>query len=67
MTGAHAPPTVVCALHVHSTFSDGEFTLAELREKYLLAGCSVVGMADHGNIHRRTLRRIGDNFGYQRL
>ncbi len=40
---------VKAALHVHSTFSDGEFTLAELREKYLLAGCSVVGMADHAD------------------
>lgn len=37
------------ALHVHSTYSDGEFTLAELREKFLLANCSIVGMADHAD------------------
>ena len=37
------------ALHVHSTYSDGEFTLAELREKFLLAGCALIGMADHAD------------------
>jgi hypothetical protein len=35
------------ALHVHSTYSDGEFTLAELREIYLADGCSFVCMTDH--------------------
>jgi hypothetical protein len=35
------------ALHVHSTYSDGEFTLAELREVYLEAGCDFVCMTDH--------------------
>ena len=35
------------ALHVHSTYSDGEFTLAELREIYLAEGCSFVCMTDH--------------------
>src|SRR5271165_2248862 len=35
------------ALHVHSTFSDGEFTLAELRKTYLAEGCSFVCMTDH--------------------
>ena len=35
------------ALHVHSTYSDGEFTLAELREIYLTEGCSFVCMTDH--------------------
>jgi hypothetical protein len=35
------------ALHVHSTYSDGEFTLAELRETYLADGCSFVCMTDH--------------------
>jgi hypothetical protein len=35
------------ALHVHSTFSDGEFTLLELREKFLRAGCRVVCVVDH--------------------
>jgi len=35
------------ALHVHSTYSDGEFTLAELRQIYLDEGCAFVGMTDH--------------------
>lgn len=46
------------ALHVHSTYSDGEFTLAELRQVYLAQGCSFVCMTDHAeyfdveSIHR---------------
>jgi hypothetical protein len=35
------------ALHVHSTYSDGEFTLAELKQIFRAAGCSVVCMTDH--------------------
>jgi hypothetical protein len=35
------------ALHVHSTYSDGEFTLAELREVYLAQGCSFICITDH--------------------
>ena len=35
------------ALHVHSTYSDGEFTLAELRRVFLDEGCSFVCMSDH--------------------
>jgi hypothetical protein len=35
------------ALHVHSTYSDGEFTLAELREIFLAEGCTFVCMTDH--------------------
>jgi len=35
------------AMHVHSTYSDGEFTLAELRQAYLADGCSFVCMNDH--------------------
>ena len=35
------------AIHVHSTYSDGEFTLAELREVYLSLGCRFVCMTDH--------------------
>ena len=38
---------IVGALHVHSTYSDGEFTLAELRDAYLAAGCRFVCLADH--------------------
>jgi hypothetical protein len=40
---------IKAALHVHSTYSDGEFTLAELRAKFLAAGCHLVGMADHAD------------------
>jgi hypothetical protein len=35
------------ALHIHSTYSDGEFTFPELREIFLAAGCSFLGMSDH--------------------
>lgn len=35
------------AIHVHSTYSDGEFTLAELREVYSALGCRFVCMTDH--------------------
>jgi hypothetical protein len=35
------------ALHVHSTYSDGEFTLAELKKLYSELGCSVVCISDH--------------------
>lgn len=35
------------AMHVHSTYSDGEFTLSELRELFLAEGCSFACMTDH--------------------
>ena len=35
------------ALHLHSTYSDGEFSLSELREKFLAAGCDFVCVTDH--------------------
>jgi PHP domain len=35
------------ALHVHSTYSDGEFTMAELRQIYQDEGCAFVCMTDH--------------------
>lgn len=35
------------ALHVHSTYSDGEFTLPALKQLFLDEGCSVVGITDH--------------------
>lgn len=38
---------VTAALHVHSTYSDGELTLAQVRELFLAAGCRLVCMADH--------------------
>jgi len=34
-------------MHVHSTYSDGEFTLQELRETFLAAGCAFMCMTDH--------------------
>ncbi len=40
---------IKAVLHVHSTYSDGEFTLAELRGKFQGAGCSLIGMADHAD------------------
>lgn len=38
---------IVGALHVHSTYSDGEFTLPELRDVFLAAGCRFICLADH--------------------
>ena len=35
------------AIHIHSTYSDGEFTLAQLREVYAALGCDFVCMTDH--------------------
>jgi len=35
------------ALHVHSTYSDGDFTLQELRELFLSEECAFVCMSDH--------------------
>ena len=35
------------ALHVHSTYSDGEYTLGELKQIFAGLGCSVVGITDH--------------------
>jgi hypothetical protein len=36
-------------LHIHSVYSDGEFTLAELRERYLEAGCRFACITDHAD------------------
>ena len=36
-------------LHVHSTYSDGDFTLAELRETFLAAGCRFACVTDHAD------------------
>ncbi len=35
------------AMHMHSTYSDGEFTLAELRRIFLDEGCAFVCITDH--------------------
>ena len=34
-------------IHTHSTYSDGEYTLAELREVLVASGCSFACMTDH--------------------
>jgi len=61
MTHPRPAGTVRCALHVHSTYSDGEFTLAELRELFLKAGVRVVCMADHD--YYFTPERVADYVG----
>jgi hypothetical protein len=35
------------AIHIHSTYSDGELTLSQLREIFAPAGCSFVCTSDH--------------------
>jgi len=35
------------AIHAHSTYSDGEFKLAEVKEIFVAEGCSFVCMTDH--------------------
>lgn len=35
------------AIHLHSVYSDGDFTLAELRETLIAAGCSFGCLTDH--------------------
>ncbi|MGA8273491.1 MAG: hypothetical protein WB919_18155 [Candidatus Sulfotelmatobacter sp.] len=35
------------AMHMHSTYSDGEFALPELREIFLAEGCSFACVTDH--------------------
>jgi hypothetical protein len=37
------------ALHIHSTYSDGEFTLGELRDVYLADGCRFACVSDHAD------------------
>jgi predicted metal-dependent phosphoesterase TrpH len=41
------------AIHIHSTYSDGEFTLAELRDVYSAAGYDFVCMTDHAEYFDR--------------
>ena len=37
------------ALHIHSTFSDGELSVAELRDVYRAAGCRFACITDHAD------------------
>jgi PHP domain len=41
------PVMLKAALHAHSTYSDGEFTLPEIKRIYSEQGCSVLCMTDH--------------------
>lgn len=41
------------AIHTHSTYSDGEFTLSELREVFLAVGCEFVCLTDHAEFFDR--------------
>jgi hypothetical protein len=45
------------AIHLHSVYSDGEFTLAELREALIAAGCSFACMTDHAEYFDRRMAR----------
>jgi hypothetical protein len=42
------------AIHAHSTYSDGQFTLAELKQMYTSEGCSFVLMTDHAESFDRS-------------
>ena len=35
------------ALHIHTTYSDGDFTLSELRDVLMAAGCRFACVTDH--------------------
>jgi hypothetical protein len=56
------------AIHVHSTYSDGEFTLAQLRDIYRTEDCAFVCMNDHAeyfdenllNAYRRECEALSD-------
>jgi predicted metal-dependent phosphoesterase TrpH len=45
----HGAGALRAAMHLHSTFSDGEFTMPELRDVFAEAGCGVILMADHAD------------------
>jgi hypothetical protein len=50
MDPARAPSSwMKGVLHVHSTYSDGEFTLAELRDVLAAAGCRFACVTDHAD------------------
>ena len=46
------------ALHIHSTYSDGEFSLAELRELFLAAGCRFACVTDHADAFASDFMRL---------
>lgn len=57
------------AIHIHSTYSDGEFTLSELRGIMISAGCDFVCMTDHAEsfdraklaVYARECDRLSDD------
>jgi PHP domain len=40
---------ILAALHMHSTFSDGEFAMPELRDIFVRAGCRIIAITDHAD------------------
>lgn len=46
------------AMHIHSTYSDGEYTLPELREIFLAEGCAFVCMNDHAEYFDEALIQL---------
>ena len=44
-----APLTLRAAMHVHSTWSDGEMPLRDVRDRFVADGCQLVCMADHAD------------------
>lgn len=49
---------VTAALHVHSTYSDGDLSLTQVRDLFVTAGCRLVCMADHADFFDE--RKLGD-------
>jgi len=57
------------ALHIHSTYSDGELTLAQLRRAFVKAGCRFLCLTDHAEAfdaekleaYRRDCDRLSDD------
>jgi predicted metal-dependent phosphoesterase TrpH len=46
------------AIHIHSTYSDGDLTLSDLRDVYRGLGCSFLAMTDHAEVfHAEKLER----------
>jgi hypothetical protein len=58
------------ALHAHSTYSDGEFTLTEIKRTFSEHGCSVICMTDHAEYfdeqkladYRRECAELSDDY-----
>src|SRR5688572_1258673 len=45
------------AIHLHSVYSDGEYTLSELRDALIAEGCSFACLTDHAEYFDRWKRR----------